>query len=69
MAVVKSKYLICVNAMYFHLMLSLSKPEIETSLVELVDGNRPLQKAKIVVLMDKIAAIPDIPEDAGDQVV
>jgi len=43
--------------------------KIETSLVELVDGNRPLQKAKIVVLMDKIASIPDIPEDAGDQVV
>jgi len=43
--------------------------KIETSLVELADGNRPLQKAKIVVLMDKIAAIPDIPEDAGDQVV
>jgi len=49
--------------------MSLSKPEIETSLVELVDGNRPLQKAKIVVLMDKTGAIPDIPEDAGDQVV
>jgi len=43
--------------------------KIETSLVELADGNRPLQKAKIVVLMDKTAAIPDIPEDAGDQVV
>jgi len=43
--------------------------KIETSLVELVDGNRPLQKAKIVVLMDKIASIPDIPDDVGDQVV
>jgi len=43
--------------------------KIETSLVELADGNRPLQKAKIVVLVDKIASIPDIPEDAGDQVV
>jgi len=43
--------------------------KIDTSLVELNDGTRPLQKAKIVVLMDKIASIPDIPEDAGDQVV
>jgi len=43
--------------------------KIETSLVELADGNRPLQKAKIVVLMDKTGSIPDIPEDAGDQVV
>jgi len=43
--------------------------KIETSLVDLIDGSRPLQKAKIVVLMDKIASIPDIPEDAGDQVV
>jgi len=44
---------------------------IETSLVELSDGegSRPLQKAKIVVIMDKISSIPDIPEDAGDQVV
>jgi len=45
--------------------------KIETSLVELSDGegSRSLQKAKIVVLMDKIGSIPDIPEDAGDQVV
>jgi len=45
--------------------------KIETSLVELSDGegSRPLQKAKMVVLMDKVASIPDIPEDAGDQVV
>jgi len=45
--------------------------KIETSLVELSDGegSRPLQKAKIVVLMDKTGSIPDIPEDAGDQVV
>jgi len=45
--------------------------KIETSLVELSDGegSRPLQKAKMVVFMDKIGSIPDIPEDAGDQVV
>jgi len=47
--------------------------KIETSLVELSDGegSRSLQKAKIVVLMDKIASIPDVPEDAdlGDQVI
>jgi hypothetical protein len=45
--------------------------KIETSLVELsdVEGSRPLPKAKIVVILDKIASIPDIPEDAGDQVI
>jgi len=47
--------------------------KIETSLVELSDGegSRPLQKAKIVVLMEKINSIPEIPEDSdiGDQVI
>lgn len=48
--------------------------KIETSLVELTDGegSRTLQKAKIVILMTKIASIPDLPDDPdslGDQVV
>jgi len=47
--------------------------KIETSLVELSDGEgaRSLQKAKIVVLMEKTNSIPEIPEDSdlGDQVI
>lgn len=47
--------------------------KIETSMVELSDGEgtRPLQKAKIVVLMKKISSIPEIPDDSeiGDQVI
>jgi len=48
--------------------------KIETSLVELSsdgEGARSLQKAKIVVLMEKTSSIPEIPEDSdlGDQVI
>jgi len=47
--------------------------KIETSLVELSDGegSRSLQKAKIVVLMEKTSSVPEIPEDSdiSDQVI